>query len=207
MPWHLPSLTLLLLILMCNHSLPHMHLQQILTKTGNPRPFSASSLVAPLLKALLEEDECQCAIWFFLRDTIGLIKLWFKGFVCCGYNRCFLPIMSETRLSLPSLSFIGSTIPITCLDGMIFLSSFRTTRTLWSDPCRVGRPCIRSLCRPSTTHYWRSRRVFIVQPILLTAWTIPIFSGPHPIPLPVMTYLRMKKQFTFHRMVKNALKP
>lgn len=45
MPWHsLPWLRL-----KCNHSLPHMHLQQILTKTGYLRPFSASSLVALLL--------------------------------------------------------------------------------------------------------------------------------------------------------------
>ncbi|PWA80526.1 inositol oxygenase 4 [Artemisia annua] len=29
--------------------------------------------VAPLLKALREEDECQCAIFFFPRDTIGLV--------------------------------------------------------------------------------------------------------------------------------------
>ena len=110
MPWHMPSHTLLLRILMCNHTLPHKHLQQILTKTGNPRPFSASSLVAPLLKALFEEDECQCAIWFFLRDTIGLIFFSF-GPSSNSFRKVGILSGKERTYTMNGLFALGQSVP------------------------------------------------------------------------------------------------
>lgn len=115
---------------MCNHSLPHMHFQHILTKTCNPRPFSASSLVAPLLKGLWQD----LATWsrphslfgsllaFLLQQTLQLVGQQLQSpLLSVEYYQSLLAVASYLALALASA--LRSVTPNKIMKGVIFRSS------------------------------------------------------------------------------------